>query len=70
VKTARVTIVLTTKTSAQEATVAWDSIAILVKDAEDRATLAEREARERVSRVEAENAVTLTSSHEEVEGLV
>jgi hypothetical protein len=70
VKTARVTTVLTTKTSAQEATVAWDSIAILVKDAEDRATLAEREARERVSRVEAENAVTLTSSHEEVEGLV
>jgi hypothetical protein len=70
VKTARVTTVLTTKTSAQEATVAWDSIAILIKDAEDRATLAEREARERVSRVEAENAVTLTSSHEEVEGLV
>jgi hypothetical protein len=70
VKTARVTAVLTTKTSAQEATVAWDSIAILVKDAEDRATLAEREARERVSRVEAENVVTLTSSHEEVEGLV
>jgi hypothetical protein len=70
VKTARITTVLTTKTSAQEATVAWDSIAILVKDAEDRATLAEREARERVSRVEAENAVTLTSSHEEVEGLV
>jgi hypothetical protein len=70
VKTARITTVLTTKTSAQEATVAWDSIAILIKDAEDRATLAEREARERVSRVEAENAVTLTSSHEEVEGLV
>jgi hypothetical protein len=65
VKTARVTTVLTTKTSAQEATVAWDSIAILVKDAEDRATLAERDTWERVLR-----AVALASTREQTEGLV
>jgi hypothetical protein len=42
----------------------------LVRDAEDRATLAEREAQERVVRVEAEKTVALTSAHDEVEDLV
>jgi hypothetical protein len=37
---------------------------------EDWATLAEREAQERVSRVETENAVVLASACEDAEGLV
>jgi hypothetical protein len=41
---ARVVMVLAAETSAQEATVAWESTATLIRDAEDRATLAEREA--------------------------
>jgi hypothetical protein len=48
---------------------AWDSAALRVEDAEDWATLAEREARERVSRVEEENAMALASAHEDAEGL-
>jgi hypothetical protein len=43
---------------------------MLVKDAEDRATVAEREAQERLSRAEVESAVVLTSTHEEPEGPV
>jgi tetrahydromethanopterin S-methyltransferase subunit F len=43
---------------------------ILVKDVEDRAALIEREARERVSGVEAESTAMLASAHEEAEGLV
>jgi hypothetical protein len=39
-------------------------------DAEDRATLAERGALERVSRVEVLNAVALASTREDAEGLV
>jgi hypothetical protein len=50
--------------------VAWESTTTLVKDTEDRAALVEREAWERVSRVEAESAVALVSTREEVEGLV
>jgi hypothetical protein len=65
---ARVTAVLAAETSAQEATVAWDSATFCIKGAEDRAALVEREARERVSRVEAENTVPLASAHEDVEG--
>jgi hypothetical protein len=45
--------------------VAWDNAAIRVKDAEDQATLAVREAWERVLRVEAENAVALASTRED-----
>jgi hypothetical protein len=45
--------VLVVETSDQEATAAWGSIMILVKDPEDQAALAEKEARERVSGVEA-----------------
>jgi hypothetical protein len=61
--------ILTAETSVWEAVAAWDSIALRVKDAEDRATLAEREALERVSRAEVENATALASTREDVEGL-
>jgi hypothetical protein len=44
-------------TSAQEAATTWDSASIHIEDAEDRAALVEMEARERVSRVEVENAM-------------
>jgi hypothetical protein len=47
-----------------------DSVVTRVNDAEDRATIAEREAWERVLRVEVESTPTLASTHEEVEGLV
>jgi hypothetical protein len=47
----------------------WDSDALLVKDVEDRATLAERETQEKVSRVEAENVVALPLAREDAEGL-
>jgi hypothetical protein len=39
--------------------VEWDSATLLVKNVKDRATLSEREALERVSRVDAENSSTL-----------
>jgi hypothetical protein len=67
---ARVVAVLGAEASALEAAVAWDSTAVRVKDVEDRAPLAEREARERVSRVEAENATMLASARKDVESLV
>jgi hypothetical protein len=60
---------LTVEASAREAVVAWDSTAIRVKDVEDRATLAEREALERVSRAKVENAMALASSCEDAKGL-
>jgi hypothetical protein len=63
----RVMTVLAAYTSAQEAAAAQDSIALRVKDAEDQATPVERESWERVSRVEAENAVVLASTHEDAE---
>jgi hypothetical protein len=66
----RVTMVLAVETSAQEAIAEWDSIALHVKDAEDQAALEEREAWERVSRVEAENTTALASTDEDAEGLV
>jgi hypothetical protein len=61
--------ILTAETSVWEAVAAWDSIALRVKDAEDQTTLAEREALERVSRAEVENATALASTREDVEGL-
>jgi uncharacterized protein with gpF-like domain len=70
VEVTRVVMELATGTSAQEAAVARDSATIHIKDVEDWATLAEREARERVSRVEAENAAVLPSAREDAEGLV
>jgi hypothetical protein len=65
VEDALVMAILATETSAHGATVVWDSVALRIKDAEDWATLAEREARERVSRVEVENAVALAYAHED-----
>jgi hypothetical protein len=53
VRATRVLVVLATKIVAKEAAVAWDSTALHIKDVKDRATLVEREAWERVSRVEA-----------------
>jgi hypothetical protein len=64
-----IAVVLTIEISAQEAAAAQDSFTIRVKDAEGWATLAKREARERVSRVEADNAVSFYA-HEDPEGLV
>jgi hypothetical protein len=70
VEVAHVAVVLAVETSAQEAAITWDSTAAQVKDAGDQAALTEREARERMSRVEAESTVGLASAHEETKGLV
>jgi hypothetical protein len=67
---AHVMAVLAVETSAREAAATQDSAALRVKDAEDRAVLAEREALERVLRVEVENATVLASAHEEAGGFV
>jgi hypothetical protein len=48
---------------------ARDGATLRIKDAEDRATLAKREALERVSRAEAENSTMLTSTRDDAEGL-
>jgi hypothetical protein len=50
--------------------VAQDSTALCFEDTEDRASLVEREAWERVSRVEAENTTAMASAREDAEGLV
>jgi hypothetical protein len=65
----RVTAILAAETFAQEAATAQDSTTILFKDAEDWAAPTKREAHERVSRVEAENATALASACEDAEGL-
>jgi hypothetical protein len=52
---------LTTEASAREADAVRDGATLCIKDAEDRATLAEREVLERVSRAEVENSTALTS---------
>jgi hypothetical protein len=70
VEVARVTVVLATETFAQEAAAAWDSIIVCFRDMEDWTSLAERDYWERVSRVEAENAVALGSAHDDTKGLV
>jgi hypothetical protein len=67
---ARVTVVLAIETSTQEVAAAQDSVALHVKDVEDRSTLVEREVLEWVLRVKAENTVTFASTHEDVEGFV
>jgi hypothetical protein len=69
VEATHVTAVLAAETSAQESTAAWDSTALHVKDAEDQAALIQREARERVSRMEVENSTMLASAREDAEGL-
>jgi hypothetical protein len=58
-----------TETSAQEAAATWDNATLHVKDAEDPTALVEREALERVSRVEVENATMLASTRKDAEGL-
>jgi hypothetical protein len=63
-------VVLSTKTSAQEATIAGDRATLHVKATEDRVAMAKRKARERISRVEAENNVVLASAHDDAEDLV
>jgi hypothetical protein len=65
-----VALVLAIETSAQEVAVARDSVIARVKDVEDRATLTEKEARERVSGVEVESVATLPSTREGTESLV
>jgi hypothetical protein len=57
------------ETSTREAAVARDSTTFHFKHAEYRAALADREALERVSRAEAENAMVLASTHEDAKGL-
>jgi hypothetical protein len=69
-KAAHIMVALSAKTSAQEAAAAWDATAIHVKDVKDRGALEEKEAQERVSRVEVENTAVLASAHEDVEGLL
>jgi IS4 transposase len=60
---------LITETSTWDVVMARDSTALRVKDAEDRAALAEREPLERVLRAEVVNAMALASTCEDVEGL-
>jgi hypothetical protein len=57
------------KASTQKAATARESAMAVVKDVEDQDAPAEREAWERVPRVEAESAVALASAHGEAEDL-
>jgi hypothetical protein len=66
---AHVAAMLPAETSTRERIVVQDSAALCVKDAENQAALAEREALDRVSRVEVENTMLLASAHEDAEGL-
>jgi hypothetical protein len=63
-------VVHAAETSVQEAAMTQASTMAWVKDEENRATLAEREAREMVSRVEVESAMALNSAREETDSLV
>jgi hypothetical protein len=47
----------------------WDIATLRVKDVEDQASLAQREALEWVSRLEAENATMFACAYEDPEGL-
>jgi hypothetical protein len=59
---------LAVETSAQEAAAAQDNATLRVKNAEDWDALAEREALERVLRVEVDNAMVLASACEDDKG--
>jgi hypothetical protein len=48
----------------------WDGTVVRIKDAEDQVAQVEREAQERVSRMEEENAAALASTREDKEGHV
>jgi hypothetical protein len=65
VEAACATTVHTREAFAREVVVAQESVTALVRDARDWATLADREAWERVSRVEAESATALASANGE-----
>jgi hypothetical protein len=64
------TTMITVETSTREAVVARDSAALQFRDGEDRTTLVDREALERVWRVEVENITVLACAHDNVEGFV
>jgi hypothetical protein len=49
---------------------AWDNTTRRAKDEEDQVTLVEREALERISRVEVKNGTVLASAREDAEGFV
>jgi hypothetical protein len=66
-KAARAAVVHATEASAREAAVVHESVMTLVKEAEDWAALTEREARERVLRMELDSAVALASARREAE---
>jgi hypothetical protein len=66
----RITVVLAAETSAQDAAAARDSAALCVMDVENWATLVERVALEKESRVEEENAMALASAHEDAKGFL
>jgi hypothetical protein len=66
----RVAAVLDVETFAQEATTVRDSTVVYIRDVEDWAALAERDAQEMVLRAQAENVATLAFAHEDAEGLV
>jgi prophage DNA circulation protein len=68
VEAACATVVRFAVASAQEVAAARQRVAFLIQEVEARATLAEREARERRSKVEAESVVALASARGEVEG--
>jgi hypothetical protein len=67
---AHVATMLDAETSTKVATVSWDSAEGRIRDAEDWAALAEREAWERVLRANVKNTTTLASTHEDALGLV
>jgi hypothetical protein len=62
-------VVHAAEASAKEATIAWESATTFIKEVEDWAAIAEREAWERVSRIEVESAAMLATTHGEAEGL-
>jgi hypothetical protein len=64
-----VAAMLTAETSTREPIVVRDSATLYERDVENQAALAEREALDKVSRVEVENATLLASAHEDAEGL-
>jgi hypothetical protein len=68
VEAARVVAMLTVEASARDATAVRDGATFHIKDVEDRAALAEREALEQVSRAEVENFAALASTHNNAEG--
>jgi hypothetical protein len=63
-------VVCATEASAWEVVAVRESAVAFLREAEARATLAMREAQERVSQMEAESAATLASTYGEAEGFV